>query len=153
MPAHTTSGNYCIECHRLTPFGTPMRHKKGCPELKRKTMGDLVAGTKFIQDRARQLTIPGAELAGTTDLEAKVNRLGRQDTKGRRGKVFSIRLTDQDRAAIEWLRREAEPELKRDFPYDHRLGLGPFLLWTVKRLGELLVAKHAAGAELGKVRK
>jgi hypothetical protein len=68
---------------------------------------------------------------------------------GRKGRVFSVRLTDDNRAAIEWLRgllaeyvgRGASAERAKARHAAAGLALGPFLVWCAGELGHVLVAE------------
>ncbi len=51
---------------------------------------------------------------------------------GRRGRVFSLRLTNDDRKRLEVLAQRISPRHLRG--YQQRLALGPFLLWCAFEL-------------------
>jgi hypothetical protein len=79
---------------------------------------------------------------------------GRADD-GRRGKVFSIRIGDEDRAALAALARKAETEMP--WSYERRRGsIGGFLVWAAlqwKAPSEKIARGFVAGAPPPKRRR
>jgi hypothetical protein len=125
-------------------------HDAGCPQFlvdhgprKRAPRSTTSVGARLVSDM--RAAPPPARVRAAFPVAPEKPR----DTYQRKGKVFSLRLTDDDRKAIEWLQNEVREDFRRDQASRGiytSAGLGPFLVWCAREVGRLRQGNRTAVA-------